>query len=228
MLRSLSRWFALILMTGFALLTAPAGAVTFDDGLVHVIDAANSFPFDRVEVRDGPGGATTTVEILPGGQIGTDGIDGGLNALGSSVVNMSGGSIEWSAVFIRSNSVFNMSDGAIDNALHVQDFTEVTISGGEIRSNLVAITESQLTVSGGEIRGYVRARSESEVMVSGGMIGNGSLSVEGDGSSLTTITGGIFSGRLNALESASHFRRVLGRLIQCPPKFYRDNQRIGF
>ena len=29
-----------------ALPTAPAGAITCDDGVVHVIDAANSFPFD--------------------------------------------------------------------------------------------------------------------------------------------------------------------------------------
>ena len=42
MLRSLSRCSALILMTGFAALPAPAGAVTFDDGLVHVIDAGGN------------------------------------------------------------------------------------------------------------------------------------------------------------------------------------------
>ncbi len=42
----------------FALvLTAPLGAraLTFDDGEVHVIDATNSFPLERIEVFDGIG-----------------------------------------------------------------------------------------------------------------------------------------------------------------------------
>ena len=53
------------------LLPVAAQAVTFADGLVHVIDAANSYPFDQVIVDDGPGASTTTVNVLAGGQIGT-------------------------------------------------------------------------------------------------------------------------------------------------------------
>lgn len=32
-----------------------AGAVTFDDGMLHIIDANNSFPFEGVEVMTCPG-----------------------------------------------------------------------------------------------------------------------------------------------------------------------------
>ena len=34
-----------------ALPTATAGAITFDDGLVHVIDAGNSLPAESVDTR---------------------------------------------------------------------------------------------------------------------------------------------------------------------------------
>ena len=53
------------------LIPITATAVTFADGLTHIIDASNSFPFEGVRVYDGPGGATTTVNIVPGGEVGT-------------------------------------------------------------------------------------------------------------------------------------------------------------
>jgi hypothetical protein len=66
-------------------LASGAQAITFDDGLVHVIDAGNSYPFEGVEVHDGPGASSTTVEFLDGGEIGS-----GLLAFDSSIVRMSG------------------------------------------------------------------------------------------------------------------------------------------
>ena len=39
-------------------------AITFADGTVHVIDSANSFPAEDVDVFDGPGSTTTTVGRL--------------------------------------------------------------------------------------------------------------------------------------------------------------------
>ena len=48
-------------------LASGAQAVTFDDGLVHVIDAANSFPFESVEAIDSASGDPTTVNVVDGG-----------------------------------------------------------------------------------------------------------------------------------------------------------------
>jgi hypothetical protein len=75
MLRSLSRCFALTLATGFALLSAPAGAITFDDGQLHVIDAGNSYPFDVVAVDDDSHGTATTVSLVPGHHANRRGVD---------------------------------------------------------------------------------------------------------------------------------------------------------
>jgi hypothetical protein len=79
----------------FVLLLLPLEAkpLTFADGLVHVIDAANSFPFDQIVIEDGPGGATTTVNLVAGGEIAT---------------SLPGGA---PAVIARNNSVFSMSGG---------------------------------------------------------------------------------------------------------------------
>ena len=73
---------------------APASAVTFDDGLVHVIDAANSFPLETVFV----GPSTTTVIVVAGGEISTrEGV--GIFASGTAVVNMSGGIVDSRVLF---------------------------------------------------------------------------------------------------------------------------------
>src|SRR5262245_9932939 len=70
----------------------PAEAVSFADGGTHVVDAANSFPFESATVADGPGATTTTVDLVSGGAIATQG-GSGLDAFGSSHVNVSGGSL---------------------------------------------------------------------------------------------------------------------------------------
>ena len=84
--------------TTFALATllfvaGDAQAVTFNDGLTHIIDAANSFPFEDVIVLDGPGPSTTTIEIVAGGEFGTGIGDGDLQVFDSTAVIMSGGEI---------------------------------------------------------------------------------------------------------------------------------------
>ena len=85
-----------------------AKAIVFDDGQVHLIDANNSFPAEAVTVADGPGGATTTVILIPGGEIGTaPGVGGELIATGTSVVNVSGGISR--GVVLRDSSVGTIS-----------------------------------------------------------------------------------------------------------------------
>ena len=60
---------AVLLLLGLpvllVVLPTEARAITFADGQVHVIDAANSFPFEDVTVQDDPIGATTTVQVAP-------------------------------------------------------------------------------------------------------------------------------------------------------------------
>jgi hypothetical protein len=45
-------------------MSAPAGAITFDDGMLHVIDAANSYPFEFSDVRDDVLGSPTILNIV--------------------------------------------------------------------------------------------------------------------------------------------------------------------
>jgi len=46
----------IVLVAAHLVTAVPAGAVTFDDGMIHVIDSGTSFPLENVTVRDGPGG----------------------------------------------------------------------------------------------------------------------------------------------------------------------------
>ena len=70
----------------------PAKSLTLDDGLVHEINLANSFPADGVTVRDGPGSTSTTVNVVTGGEISTF-AGAGLGAFDSSHINVSGGAV---------------------------------------------------------------------------------------------------------------------------------------
>jgi hypothetical protein len=122
MLRSLSRCSALILTTGFALLTSAAGAVTFDDGQLHVIDAANSFPLEDVDIFDGPFGAQTTVELIEGGAVGT--ISGALRSFDSSRLIMSGGMSR--GIWISDSSHGTISGGIVNASVTIdQDRADI-------------------------------------------------------------------------------------------------------
>ena len=196
------------------LLTVPAGAVTFDDGQVHVIDAANSFPFDSVYVLDGPGGVTTTVEVFTGGQIGGPGIGDGIESFGNSVINMHDGTVgAGNGVRLHDNSVFNMSGGAISpSGIVVSNNAAVTVSGGTVETNVRTLDNSTFQLMGGVLRGNLNVSSSanisggtvlgeliantptSQLEVSGGAFGDGVRSLVSVGS--VNISGGTFSGEL--------------------------------
>lgn len=101
-------------------------AITLDDGQVHTIDAQNSYALEAVEVADGPGGATTTIHIVDGGDIGSVSNDG-LVASGASIVTMSGGTIA------RGVNAFGMTEvqitGGSIGPLEFHDFTTLMASG---------------------------------------------------------------------------------------------------
>jgi hypothetical protein len=66
-MRGLAASFTRIFAAALFILGTDAAAITFDDGLVHVIDAANSFPFESVEAIDSASGDLTTVNVVDGG-----------------------------------------------------------------------------------------------------------------------------------------------------------------
>lgn len=72
-----------LVAAGLLALPASALAVTFADGQLHIIDAANSFPFESVVVEDAPGGGPTSLLLVDGGLIGTQ-----LQAYGHSEVTI--------------------------------------------------------------------------------------------------------------------------------------------
>ena len=94
-----------------------ARAVVFDDGTVHVIDASNSFPFEAFTIQDGPGGTSTTVSVVPGGEIATQAEVGDSFVDGKSILNLEGGSIgvpgsRNTRVFVRDQATLTVSTTA--------------------------------------------------------------------------------------------------------------------
>jgi hypothetical protein len=85
-MRELTASFAYLFAAASIFLGAEANAVTPDDGLVHVIDAENSHPFEGLTVDDAPDRIATTVNLVTvyvdsradlGSVAGTDGSDRG-------------------------------------------------------------------------------------------------------------------------------------------------------
>jgi hypothetical protein len=68
-IRGLTSSLVYLLAAVSILLGVQAAAITFDDGLVHVIDAGNSYPFESVFVADGPGPSITGLWLVDGGEI---------------------------------------------------------------------------------------------------------------------------------------------------------------
>jgi hypothetical protein len=109
------------------ILGTDAAAITFDDGLVHVIDAGNSFPAESVQVSDGPGNSSTTLSIIAGGEIGTV-APGQLVALENSIVSMSGGIIGGS-LQLSNQAQASLSGGTTGN-IDIRDSSTIDIEGG--------------------------------------------------------------------------------------------------
>ncbi len=101
--RELTASFACLIAAASVLVGAEAAAITFDDGLVHVIDAGNSYPFDLLFVENSLEGAPTTVDVVAGGEIATQFVSGDSFIRGTSVLNLSGG-------FIGGNNVPGTGD----------------------------------------------------------------------------------------------------------------------
>jgi hypothetical protein len=119
-MRRLAGLLARIFAVALFVVGADAAAITFDDGLVHVIDAGNSYPFDKVYVYDGPSSIATTVEVVTDGEVGTllPGFPHSIQAFENSIINIYGGRVGWS-MEVNGSSVVNISGGLIERTLFV-------------------------------------------------------------------------------------------------------------
>jgi hypothetical protein len=113
-------------------LASPAAAVTFADGAVHVIDSSNSFPLESAVVDDGPGPTTTTVNLVTGGEIAPQG-GSGLEAFGTSQVNVSGGSLGGFLVATDDSQVSISATGTANTfGIQATGRAHVTLSDGRV------------------------------------------------------------------------------------------------
>ena len=187
-----------------ALLGAPAtaGAITFADGLPHIIDATNSFPNDTIEVMDGPGSTTTTVTVVDGGEAGLLPLDGfgsptriGIDASQNSAVNVDGGEV--SSVFLSDFAVATITGGRNICGLRMSGSSQATISGGDMGSKCFGPTielqgDATLAITGGVIQRAFTASDSSVIDVTGGIFGvpDQGCVAEAGGNSTVTISGG--------------------------------------
>ena len=110
---------AAILLLNFC---APdAGAdVIYDNGLVNDLSTYQS---GSAQVIDGPGGAITTLNVLPGGEIQFD-------------------------LLADQNSIVNVSGGVIRDDLTAAGFSVLTVSGGQIGAGPNALGNGRVIVLG--------------------------------------------------------------------------------
>ncbi len=192
---------ALLLASG---ITVPgvAGAITFNDGAVHTIDAANSFPVEPVVVQDGPSAATTVVNVIDGGVVGT-------------------GTFDYVPLQAEQHSHVTMTGGAVTDIV-ATDTSAIELSGGTV-TRIVANGGSTISVSGGAVASYVEINQGSSALISGGRF-DGDLEVfihatvtvssgtfqrvladagGGQGPNRLVVTGGTFHGRMHAVREAT-------------------------
>lgn len=172
--RADTRW-----IVALATLVCASGseAIVFDDGLTHVVDAANSYPFDSAEVRDSSGGAPTHLTLLSGGEIGTgEGFSGALAVFEHSGCEVSGGEVP--RLYTYGDSTAEVSAGEIRGQVNARYSSTVRISGGSIgsgdRSESIYIKENaRVEMSGGVNERSIQVFDAGEIGISGGTIGFG-------------------------------------------------------
>lgn len=237
-MRILNASFTGIFAAALFIVGTDAVAITFNDGLVHIIDSGNSFPFEGVIVEDGPGGTTTTVQIVSGGEVATVLCDGdatcsGLEAFGTSVIdvlggelagevdifegatiNVSGGTVSLGnptqVLTVFDSSVTRISGGTVAR-LSVKGGVEVTISGGEIQ-DYFSDSANLVAISGGDFPSGLAAFSVQPVAISGGSFGG---DVRARQNATFSISGGAFATSLIALESSTI--TIFGTNFNFPP-----------
>jgi len=171
---------AIVLLLGATML-APGAAVALDfaNGATNTLDS--DIRPANARVFDGPGDATTTLDVVTGGAA------NGVIAFGGSVVNIFAGAI---------------SDGAVNG----EDTSSVSIFGGTI-AGADAEDASTLLISGGSFtRGsgrVVGAFGDANVTITGGSFSGTDISVLARGDSGVEVRGGSFSGSVRAEDDST-------------------------
>ncbi len=171
-------------------LASASRAITFADGLTHIVDSAYAW----ITVEDGPGAATTTVNLVDGAAILTDCV-----AIHSSVLNMSGGAV---ADELR----------AIHNSV-------LSFSGGDVGFVVRARDEATMYVSGGEVGGYVILEDSAQLEMTGG---SARAALQSHGDSIATIRGGVFREAIQAYDASTVFIAGSGFEVDGNPVPYGD------
>ncbi len=191
-----------VLLAALLVMTAPAGAITFADGMSHEVDAVNTYPFESVVVLDAPGGSPTTVHVLPGGQIGTLNPGGTLHAFGNSLISVSGGLI--SVLELRDNASAIWTGGQIAVAIATENsILEMTGGRGAIDSQ----GDATVIISGGNITRYTHQSSGGYTEINGGIF---ETEAAFNGNAVAVINGGTF---FNIEANGNSVLRIFGGMI---------------
>lgn len=143
-----------VLAASALILNAPlARPVTFNDGQVHVITAANSYPFEAVTIFDGFSGVPTTVVLELDGVIGSNG--GGTSVIdGNSHFIVGDRGTHYRSVEVRSSATLEL------------------LSGGRTTQNVQSFDQGFIMLSGGVISGFTTIGGFSRLESTEGDIGH--------------------------------------------------------
>lgn len=154
------------LLVTFAALALPATAdiVTFDDGALHTIDAANSFPSDGAVIRDSSTGNPTTVVIQPGGSFGST-----VSLFDTSLLQLNGGFLG-SYVEAGDSAHIDIISGSVGSgpsAVGVYAAGTAAIYGGVLNGGLAAAPGGTIDLMGGSVTGNLVAGDNGTIVVHG-------------------------------------------------------------
>ena len=164
--------------------------VLLNDGVVHNVDD-DAFDVSR-GVRLRSPGAPTTLNVLPGAEIGIY-----ISASGDSRLNISGGDIGFrrgsccSVLGLIGQTEFVMTGGVIHGWSHIAQQVTAEISGGTLTGEISLNGDAQLVFTGGFMEGWLQAWNDSHFEMEGGFL-LGDLEVEGT----ATLRGGELFGDL--------------------------------
>ena len=171
-----------------------SATIIFDDGSFHVVDAANSFPFDNVEVRN-----ATTLIIVEGGEIATQ-LPRGASVIADDVseVIMYGGMLGGSIVANSATQIF-VSGGMLVGSVICSDQAIIIIDGGA-GDSVGACNNGQIFFSDGAFNNIGGGGASSVLHITGGSLvagpGSGGNSLSSGG--LVTISDATLHGEITA------------------------------
>lgn len=213
-------------IAGSHLATAKA-QVTLSDGGTYAYPPNTVPDMTRLDVFDGPGGASTTVDLLDTGVLfgvrihdtsifnAAGGTANVVNLSGNAVMNLSGTSMV--RVPMTGDASVVMTGGSLSDDILGNDRADIRVSGGSMRNlqandnstawfggdaiiEKYAGSESSVgEIAGGTVLDEVLVIEDAFVLISGGAIGN-RISASRGGT--MDVTGGSWSGQIRVFGSS--------------------------